>query len=266
MRGPRRRGLIALESLETIRAKAAVNRRGSRRSVRVGRRDRVLTDLAEHIGPDSRFVHYGMTSSDFLDTSSPPDPRRGGSCRRDSSPAPRAVRRAREFSARRDRRPTACSGSHHVRLKLLVYAGRCGAGRSLARALEEAAVVQISGASVRLASAARVAGGVPPARIGFGRLRRRWSRATATRLHRARAVRVELREDRRRAAPSRAHRGSRVQEVFSSRQKALRDAHKRTPWRLENVSGLARVIRLRLSASRPGAVALARHHHSLSSA
>ena len=25
--------------------------------------------MAEHIGPDSRFVHLGMTSSDLLDTS-----------------------------------------------------------------------------------------------------------------------------------------------------------------------------------------------------
>src|ERR1700737_5196684 len=27
-----------------------------------------LTNLAEHIGPDARFVHQGMTSSDVLDT------------------------------------------------------------------------------------------------------------------------------------------------------------------------------------------------------
>ncbi|NTU77346.1 MAG: adenylosuccinate lyase, partial [Alphaproteobacteria bacterium] len=27
-----------------------------------------LTNLAEHIGPDARFVHQGMTSSDILDT------------------------------------------------------------------------------------------------------------------------------------------------------------------------------------------------------
>ena len=28
-----------------------------------------LTNMAEYIGPDSRFVHMGMTSSDLLDTS-----------------------------------------------------------------------------------------------------------------------------------------------------------------------------------------------------
>src|ERR1700733_11331512 len=27
-----------------------------------------LTNLAEHIGPDARFIHQGMTSSDVLDT------------------------------------------------------------------------------------------------------------------------------------------------------------------------------------------------------
>ena len=28
-----------------------------------------LTNLSENIGPDSRFIHMGMTSSDLLDTS-----------------------------------------------------------------------------------------------------------------------------------------------------------------------------------------------------
>ena len=30
-----------------------------------------LTHLAEHVGPDARFVHQGMTTSDVLDTASP---------------------------------------------------------------------------------------------------------------------------------------------------------------------------------------------------
>ena len=30
-----------------------------------------LTHLAEYVGPDARFVHQGMTSSDVLDTASP---------------------------------------------------------------------------------------------------------------------------------------------------------------------------------------------------
>ena len=29
-----------------------------------------LTNLAEHIGPEARFLHQGMTSSDVLDTAS----------------------------------------------------------------------------------------------------------------------------------------------------------------------------------------------------
>ena len=28
-----------------------------------------LTNVAEHVGPDSRFIHMGMTSSDVVDTS-----------------------------------------------------------------------------------------------------------------------------------------------------------------------------------------------------
>ena len=27
-----------------------------------------ITSVAEHVGPDSRFLHYGLTSSDVIDT------------------------------------------------------------------------------------------------------------------------------------------------------------------------------------------------------
>ena len=43
-----------------------------------------LTSVAEHVGPESRFAHQGMTSSDVLDTCSPCNSRARAIC---SSPA-----------------------------------------------------------------------------------------------------------------------------------------------------------------------------------
>ena len=64
-------GKVPSESLKVIKDKAAFS---------VDRIDEIeaethhdviafLTNLAENIGPDSRFIHMGMTSSDLLDTS-----------------------------------------------------------------------------------------------------------------------------------------------------------------------------------------------------
>ncbi len=65
-----RRGEIPKKSLATIRRKAHFD---------VGRIDAIerevkhdviafLTNVAEHVGPDARFIHVGLTSSDVLDT------------------------------------------------------------------------------------------------------------------------------------------------------------------------------------------------------
>jgi adenylosuccinate lyase len=63
-------GVIPREAVEVIRAKATFD---------VGRIDEIerevkhdviafLTNVGEHVGPESRFIHLGMTSSDILDT------------------------------------------------------------------------------------------------------------------------------------------------------------------------------------------------------
>jgi adenylosuccinate lyase len=65
------KGDIPRKALQTIKAKARFD---------VGRIDEIetvvkhdviafLTSVAEHVGPDSRFIHMGLTSSDILDTS-----------------------------------------------------------------------------------------------------------------------------------------------------------------------------------------------------
>ena len=66
-------GLIPKDAAKTIWDK------GSKAQFNVARIDEIerevkhdviafLTHLAEHIGPDARFVHAGLTSSDVLDT------------------------------------------------------------------------------------------------------------------------------------------------------------------------------------------------------
>jgi adenylosuccinate lyase len=66
-------GMIPREAAETIRRKGAAARFDVAKIddiERVTRHDVIafLTHLAEYVGPDSRFVHQGMTSSDVLDT------------------------------------------------------------------------------------------------------------------------------------------------------------------------------------------------------
>lgn len=65
-----RRGVVPEDDLRTIEARAAFSVERTREIERTTNHDVVafLTDVAEHVGPASRWVHYGMTSSDVLDT------------------------------------------------------------------------------------------------------------------------------------------------------------------------------------------------------
>jgi adenylosuccinate lyase len=65
-----RRGVIPAEDLSAIEAGAGFSVERTEELERVTNHDVVafLTDVAERIGPASRWVHYGMTSSDVLDT------------------------------------------------------------------------------------------------------------------------------------------------------------------------------------------------------
>ena len=64
------RGEIPAEAAREIRAKGAVETARVLEIERTVQHDVIacLTNMAEHIGPASRFVHQGMTSSDVLDT------------------------------------------------------------------------------------------------------------------------------------------------------------------------------------------------------
>ena len=63
-------GLIPAEAARAVRERGAFEAARIAEIERETRHDVVafLTDLAEHVGPEARFVHQGMTSSDVLDT------------------------------------------------------------------------------------------------------------------------------------------------------------------------------------------------------
>ncbi len=63
-------GIIPAEDLETILAKADFDPARIDEIEAITRHDVIafLTNVAEYVGPASRWIHYGMTSSDVLDT------------------------------------------------------------------------------------------------------------------------------------------------------------------------------------------------------
>ena len=115
-----------------------------------------LTSLAEHVGPSSRFVHQGMTSSDLLDTSFALQIREAGAVLR---AALVDLLAAVEAKAAEHRDTVMIGRSHGIHaepttfgLKLLVYWSALERGlRRLDRAQEEIGYGQVSGAVGTLA-------------------------------------------------------------------------------------------------------------------
>jgi adenylosuccinate lyase len=64
-------GLIPHKAFENIRKKAAFSVENILKIEEETKHDIIafLTDVEEHVGPDSRYIHLGLTSSDILDTS-----------------------------------------------------------------------------------------------------------------------------------------------------------------------------------------------------
>ena len=63
-------GVIPADALEEIRSKAAFEIERIKEIEKTVDHETIafLTNVAEHVGPASRYIHYGMTSSDKLDT------------------------------------------------------------------------------------------------------------------------------------------------------------------------------------------------------
>jgi adenylosuccinate lyase len=249
------RHLIPADALETIRRCAAFDTARVAEIEREVRHDVIafLTSVAEHVGPDSRWIHFGMTSSDVLDTALALQIRDAGELLLAGTDAALAALRERALEHRRTPMVGRTHGVHAepttFGLKLLVLHEMLRRGRArLDRALEEAAVGKLSGAvgtfahlepGIEEAVCRRLGIGFEPAATQVVQRDRHAAFVQALALV-ASAIdqgavefrhlaRTEVRE---------------VEEEFGSGQKGSSAMpHKRNPWRFENLSGLARVVR-----------------------
>lgn len=250
-----RRGEIPAQSVEVIKARAGFDTARIAEIEAEVRHDVIafLTNVAEHVGPESRFVHHGMTSSDVLDTALALQVRDAGALLLAGVDrvAEVLLRRALEF------RHVPCIGRTHgvhaepttFGLKLLVFHEEMRRNRArLERALAEAAVGKISGAvgtfahlppEVEEAVCARLGIGFEPVATQVVQRDRHAALVSTLALVASSLDKfaVELRHLARTEVRE-------VEEEFAKGQKGSSAMpHKRNPWRLENVSGLARVIR-----------------------
>jgi len=249
------RGVIPDEAVATIRARAGFDVARIEEIEREVRHDVIafLTNVAEQVGPDARWVHYGMTSSDVIDTALALQIREAGALLLAGCDRALAALRGRAL----EHRDTPIVGRTHgvhaepttFGLKLVVLHEALRRGRErLARAIEEAAVGKISGAvgtfahldpAVEEAVCARLGIGFEPASTQVVQRDRHAAFVQALALVAAtidqaavefrHLARTEVRE---------------VEEEFGKGQKGSSAMpHKRNPWRFENLSGLARVVR-----------------------
>ncbi|MCH7707513.1 MAG: adenylosuccinate lyase, partial [Myxococcales bacterium] len=249
------RGTIPADALDEIRAKAAVDPARIAEIEAEVRHDVIafLTNLAENVGPSSRFIHYGMTSSDVLDTAFALQIRDAGRILLDDVEQLVRVlrRRAIEF------KHTPCIGRTHgvhaepttFGLKLLVYFEEMRRNQKrLREALAGASVGKISGAvgtfahlppEVEQAVCEKLEIGFEPVATQVVQRDRHAHLMSVLALIASSVDKfaVELRHLARTEVRE-------VQEEFGKGQKGSSAMpHKRNPWRLENVSGLARVVR-----------------------
>lgn len=218
-----------------------------------------LTSVAEIVGPESRFIHLGMTSSDLLDTALAILMRDAGNLLLEDLQNLRLVlaRRALEF------KNTPCIGrSHGVHaeptsfgLKLALWYDEIGRGMArLQRAIETIAVGKISGAVGTFAYVdpqveARVCKklGLRPAPVSTQVVQRDRHAEYLTTLALIGAslekIATEIRSLQRTEIRE-------VEEYFSAGQKGSSAMpHKRNPIICERITGLARLLRSNALAS-----------------
>jgi adenylosuccinate lyase len=249
------RGVVPAAALEAIRERAGFDVERVAEIEREVRHDVIafLTNVAEHVGPDARWIHYGMTSSDVIDTALALQLRDAGALLLAGCDRALAALRRRALEHRHTPIVGRTHGVHAepttFGLKLLVLHEVLRRGRErLARAIDEAAVGKISGAvgtfahldpAVEEAVCAKLGIGFEPASTQVVQRDRHAAFVQALALVAAtidqaavefrHLARTEVRE---------------VEEEFGSGQKGSSAMpHKRNPWRFENLSGLARVVR-----------------------
>ena len=249
------RGIIPSTAVEQIRSRARFEVERIREIEGEVRHDVIafLTNLAEHVGPEARFIHYGMTSSDVLDTALALQLQAAGALLLEGVDSLCSVLRTRALEFQH----TPCVGRTHgvhaepmtFGLKLLVYWREMRRNRErIERTLREVAVGKISGAvgtfahlepAVEEAVCARLGIGFEPAASQV--VQRDRHAAFVAVLAVAGSTLEKIAVEMRHLARTEVRE---VEEEFGARQKGSSAMpHKRNPWRFETVTGLARLLR-----------------------
>ncbi|HUG38405.1 MAG TPA: adenylosuccinate lyase [Candidatus Limnocylindrales bacterium] len=254
-------GVVPQEALAAIREKARFDVARIEAIEREVQHDVIafVSDVAESVGPEGRWIHYGLTSSDVVDTALALLMRDATDLIRQDVEALRAVigQRAREF---KDAPMIGRTHGVHAEpmtfgLKLALWYAELGRalGR-LARARETIAVGKLSGAvgtfshlgpEVEDAVCAKL--GLAPAPVSSQVLQRDRHAEVMT------ALAITAASLEKFATEIRALQKTEVREVeepFGSRQKGSSAMpHKRNPVGCEQVTGLARLVRANAMAA-----------------
>ncbi len=255
------RGVIPADAAVALRKRARVDAARVAEIEREVRHDVIafLTQVAETVGEPARWLHFGMTSSDTLDTALALQIRDAGKLLAEGVARVCDVLRRRALEFRR----TPCIGRTHgvhaepttFGLKLLVFQQEmCRQQARLEQALREAAVGKISGAVGTFAHLAPQVEEAVCRRLGIGFepvatqvVQRDRHAALMSVLALIASSLEKFSVEFRHLARSEVRE---VQEEFGAGQKGSSAMpHKRNPWRFENVCGLARVIRGYASAA-----------------
>lgn len=249
------RGIVPAEAVKVIREKADFDIPGIQEIEREVKHDVIafLTNVASYVGPESRYVHYGMTSSDVLDTSLALQIKESGVLLLEAMDAAIGALREQALAYKNVPMIGRTHGIHGepttFGVKMLVFHQELSRGKArLERALEEVVVGKIAGAvgtfahldpSVEEEVCRRLEIGFEPASTQIVQRDRHSAFVNALAIIASsldkfsiefrHLARTEVRE---------------VEEEFSKGQKGSSAMpHKRNPWRFENLSGLSRVMR-----------------------
>jgi adenylosuccinate lyase len=254
-------GEIPAEAVGEIRAKAAFDVDRVQEIEEVTQHDVIafLTNVAEHVGPSSRFIHLGMTSSDILDTGLALQLKRAGGL---LAEATRDLGSTLQRRALEHRDTVMIGRSHGIHaepitfgmvLGLFAFEVRRDLDRLL-RATDEVAVGKISGAVGTYASVDPRVEEYVTARLGLGAApistqvvqrdrHAAFMSALALLATTIEKISVEVRHLQRTEVLE-------AEEYFAPGQKGSSAMpHKRNPIISERLSGLARVIRGNMIAS-----------------
>ena len=249
------RGAIPAEAVAEIRERAGFDVARIAEIEAEVRHDVIAftTNVAEHVGPASRWIHYGMTSSDVLDTALALQVRDAGRLilAGIDEVCEALEARAQEF------RHTPCVGRTHgvhaepmtFGLKFLIFYSEMRRNRvRVESALRDASVGKISGAVGTFAHLDPEVEEAVCQRLGIGFesaasqvVQRDRHAAFVLSLSLTGATLEKIAVEFRHLARTEVRE---VEEEFGKSQKGSSAMpHKRNPWRLETVTGLSRVLR-----------------------